>query len=151
MNTTEKGSLVEVLAIAEFIKRGIKVLTPVGGGLRYDFVLDVGCFIKVQCKHARLKGSALVFKACSSNYMKGKGRGLIRKSYHGEIDWFVVYNKDLDKFYIVPIEDATKTDVYLRLSETKQGQVKGIRWAKKYELEYFLQRFLEAPKNATGQ
>jgi hypothetical protein len=52
----------------------------------------------------------------------------------GEVDVLIVYCPELDRIYVVPIEDAPKTEGSLRLSDTANGQAKGIRWAADYEL-----------------
>ena len=59
----------------------------------------------------------------------------MRKTYEGDIELFAFYCSDLDKIYVVPVEEVgEKVEILLRVEPTKNCQKKGIRWASEYEL-----------------
>lgn len=116
-----------------FAKLGYNVLTPYGDCERYDFVVDAGNrFIKIQCKTASTEddGASFKFSCRSSHRQDGK---IVHHQYtKDEIDYFVTSFKD--QCYLIPV-DQCGTDKRLRLLPTKNGQTRGITWAKDYELE----------------
>jgi hypothetical protein len=72
-----------------------------------------------------------VFAVASSQYHRG-GK---RLSYQGQIDAFGVFCPDNDKTYIIPIADLPLVrEAKLRLTAPGNSQVKGIRWATRYEI-----------------
>ena len=128
----EVGQRSEAIIQAELVKRGYRVLVPFGINHRYDFVLDCGDrFIKAQCKTGRLRHGVIEFSAQSvrANTHRAYFRG-----YDGEIDLFLVYCPGTRKVYAVPIEDATKSKVALRVDPPANNQQLRVRWAHEYEL-----------------
>ena len=116
-----------------FMKLGYNVLTPYGDCERYDYVVDVGGkFIKIQCKTASTEddGASFKFSCRSSNRREGK---IIHHQYSkDEIDYFVTCFDN--QCYLIPVEECG-TDKRLRLLPAKNGQTRGITWAKDYRLE----------------
>lgn len=121
MNTYEKGNLSEAVLTARLLEYGYKVLIPVGSCSRYDLVIesDYG-FQKIQVKTACIYKERIMFNTCSNN------KGYKRKSYHGEIDLFGVYCKELDECYLIPVEKTGKSAMSLRINNSKNNQRKGI-------------------------
>lgn len=133
MNSKYKGNITEFEAMLAFLKLGYNVLTPYGDCERYDFVVDVnGRFIKIQAKTSSTQddGASFKFSCRSCNRKDGK---IIHRSYsNDEIDYFItLFN---GKCYLIPVEECG-TDKRLRILPAKNGQVRGITWAKDYELE----------------
>lgn len=133
MNSKYKGNITELESMLAFMKLGYNVLTPYGDCERYDYVVDVnGQFIKIQSKTASTEddGASFKFSCRSSNRQNG---GIVHHSYSkDEIDYFVTtFN---GKCYLIPVEECG-SDKRLRLLPTKNGQTRGITWAKDYELE----------------
>lgn len=116
-----------------FLKLGYNVLTPYGDCERYDFVVDVGNrFIKIQCKTASTDDDGASFKfSCRSSHRQG-GKIIHHQYTKDEIDYFVTSFKG--RCYLIPV-DQCGADKRLRLLPTKNGQTRGITWAKNYELE----------------
>lgn len=116
-----------------FMKLGYSVLTPYGDCERYDYVVDAGNkFIKIQCKTASTEddGASFKFSCRSSNRKEGK---IIHHQYSkDEIDYFVTCFDN--QCYLIPVEECG-TDKRLRLLPAKNGQTRGITWAKDYRLE----------------
>ena len=133
MNSKQTGNITEFEAMLAFMKLGYNVLTPYGDCERYDFVVDVnGKFIRIQSKtsHSEDEGASFSFSGRSCHRKDGK---IIHHHYtKEEIDYFVTtFN---GKTYLVPVE-VCGADKRLRILPTKNSQVRGITWAKDYELE----------------
>ena len=135
-----RGTVSEQQIIARLIAVGYSVLLPVEVSLRYDLVIEDadGKFWRVQCKTARVANGYVSF----FTYNGSEHRGLKKRSYRGEVDYFAAYSPDLNKVYFISAEDAPLTNVQLRLEEKerteyyrekKQGK-QLTRWAADYEL-----------------
>ena len=128
----EVGSRTEAIVLAEFVKRGHKVLLPFGVNHRYDFVIDLGDrFVRAQCKTGRLRRGCVIFHARS---IRSNTRGVLARSYLDEVDLFLVYCPQTDRVYSVPADETTTSDVALRVDPPGNGQAKRIRWAADHEL-----------------
>lgn len=132
MNSKQKGNITELETMLAFIKLGYNVLTPYGDCERYDFVVDIkGKFIRVQCKTSHsIDEASFAFSGRSSNRKDGK---IVHHQYtNDEIDYFVTtFN---NKCYLIPVEECG-AEKRLRILPAKNGQTRGITWAKDYELE----------------
>ncbi len=111
------------------------ILTPYGGNQRYDLVIEDadGQFWRVQCKTARIQdnGTVVAFDTANHNFaLKNKQW----RHYRGQCDYFAVYCGELNKVYLVPVDQVGIASVNLRLVPAKNNQVKNVRWAQDYEL-----------------
>jgi len=86
----------------------------------------------IQCKTARVHDGYLVFPAPSIR--SNRSQTLLR-TYQGEIDLFFAYCEARDEVYVVPVGDATCSEVRLRLAPTANNQSCRVRWAKDYLLD----------------
>jgi hypothetical protein len=126
------GARTEALILAELIKRGYKVLVPFGHNQRYDLVLDLdGRFLRAQCKTGRLRGGCVIFHAASIR--SNRSRTVIR-DYKSDVELFIVHCPETNRIYVIPIDDATRTEGRLRIDPTANRQYKRVRWARDYEL-----------------
>ena len=117
-----------------FLQLGYNVLTPYGDCERYDFVADVnGKFVKIQVKSSKVSddGTKFSFNTASTHYSDGK---CVHHSYSKEdIDFFAtVYDNQV---YLIPVEECSARSQSLRLVPAKNGQIRGVKWAKDYRLE----------------
>ena len=105
---------------------------PFGDNARYDLVIEEDArFVRIQCKTARIRNGAVVFAVASSQYHRG-GK---RRDYRGQADAFGVFCPDNGCTYIIPAHDLPLArEAKLRLTRPRNSQVKGIRWAAKYEI-----------------
>lgn len=127
-NPKAVGEISEGCILALLLRAGAVVLVPFGNNQRYDFVAEVdGKFIRIQCKTGRKRGAVIQFNSCS--FSGGKKR----RVYTGEADVFAVYCQELEKMYIVPVACTGKKEVWLRLDDVKNKQVKMVRMARDYE------------------
>lgn len=128
----EVGQRSEAIIAAELVRRGHRVLLPFGSNQRYDLVIEIdGRFLRAQCKTGRLRKGRVIFNAASVRV--NSQRAFIR-SYHGEVDLFLVYCPDTDRVYALDVEEAGAFRGGLRVVPTANGQAKGIRWAVDHEL-----------------
>lgn len=113
---------------------GYQVCEPLVADSRYDFIVDIkGKLIKIQVKTSSPKEEESYFEfATSTSHTNTKGT--INTSYTKEqVDYFATMYDD--KCYVIPIEQCGCRCQRLRLKPTKNGQVKGIMFAKDYVLE----------------
>jgi hypothetical protein len=132
MNTKDIGERSEGQVLAALLSAGKVVLMPFGDNQRYDFVIDdAGKFLRVQCKTGHLREGSVIFATCSSSVHR---RGGIRRTYDGDVDFFGVYCPEMRSCYLIPIVELRgKTrNASLRVDEPKNGQKKGVRWAKDF-------------------
>lgn len=145
MTTKQKGNLTELQCLASFVELGYNVSIPYGEDSKYDFIADInGILIKVQVKTSSLKNNttdAIVF-SCRSTHKNSNGASNIRYTKN-EIDYFATYWKN--KCYLVPVEE-TSTEKTLRFAPPKNN-CPNINYAKDYELEIQLSKFLEGGSN----
>jgi PD-(D/E)XK endonuclease len=126
------GTRTEGAILSELLRRGYSVLLPFGPNQRYDLVLDIdGSFMRVQCKTGRLRNGCVMFPAYS---MRSNTRKSWRRDYKDDVELFLVYCPETGGIYAIPIEEATHTHGTLRIDPTANGQDKGVRWARDYEL-----------------
>lgn len=134
MNTKDIGNRSEAVLLAILVQSGYNVLCPFGDNLRYDLALDInGKLIRIQCKTGRLVKGAIQFATASSQAHRGKGR----KTYYGQADYFGVYSPDMNKCYIISVNECGRNTTFLRVKPTQSGQKQNVRWASDYEIEKF--------------
>lgn len=137
LNSKQIGNITEVEIMLAFLKIGYNILTPYGDCERYDFVADInGKFLKIQCKTARsidAENSGFTF-SCRSSHRKG-GKCINEKYSKNEIDYFAtIFN---GKCYLIPQEECGAAK-RLRFTAPKNSQIRGVNYAKDYELENVL-------------
>lgn len=134
MNSKQLGNITEVQVMLGFMQLGYNVLIPYGDCERYDFVADVnGKFLKIQVKSSKMAddGTKFSFNTASTHYSDGK---CVHHSYSKEdIDYFATVNDN--QVYLIPVEECSSRSQSLRLTPAKNGQTRGVKWAKDYRLE----------------
>lgn len=132
MNPKAVGERTEGIVLGKLMELGRVVLLPFGNNQRYDLVVDdpERGFIRGQCKTGRLRAGSVIFDSCSQNAFTLK-----RRSYHGQVEVFWVYCPETRKVYEVPVTEAGKREVYLRVDRPNRVVKRmRIRWAKDFEL-----------------
>jgi hypothetical protein len=126
------GERTEATILAELVRRGHRVLIPFGTNHRYDMVIELeGTFIRIQRKTGRLRQGAVRFNTMS---VQSNTRRHLTRTYKGEADVFLVYCPDTNRIYAVPVADTPTCHMDLRVDPPRNCQVRGVRWAKDYEL-----------------
>jgi PD-(D/E)XK endonuclease len=90
-----------------------------------------GEFVRAQCKTGRLRQGKVVFNTKS---VRINTEGWFTRGYAGQAEIFLVYCRETERIYAVPVDEAPASHGYLRVDPTRNGQIDGIRWASDYEL-----------------
>ena len=137
LTSKQIGNITEVESMLAFLKLGHNVLQPYGDCERYDFVADVnGKFYKIQCKTASSDDEGNTFKISCRSSHRVDGKCVNEKYTSDDVDYFcTVWD---GKCYLIPQSECSHSKK-LRLVAPENGQVKGISFAKDYEIETILQ------------
>jgi PD-(D/E)XK endonuclease len=126
------GQRTEAIILGELVRRGYRLLVPFGVNQRYDLVVDLEQgFVRAQCKTGRLHQGVVRFPTRS---IRTNRKRVIKRGYVGDADVFMVYCPENGQIYSVPVEAAPADCMHLRVKPPLNGQVRGIRWAKNFEL-----------------
>lgn len=151
LTPSQKGAVVEAEIAAAAIRLDLLVLRPLAEGGRYDLAIDVGPkLLRVQCKWASRNRDVLTIYCEKSRHTP---RGYVRTTYSAkEIDAIAAYSPDVDRCYLIPIEEAEHmAQMSLRLTPTRNNQALNVRWARDYEFETSLHRYwLASPDGLVG-
>jgi len=130
MKTDLAGELAESIAVLHLIVSGYIVSRPVNK-CRYDLLTDKdGEILKIQVKKGKVTDDYIRFSTASVSGAKRK-----RKQYTSdEIDYFLVVDVENEISYMVDVGLGAKGSQRLRLTPTKNGQSKGILFAKDFLL-----------------
>ena len=127
------GEITEQQVAIEFLKLGILVSKPLVQSSKYDFIIDVNKHLyKIQVKTCTLKEESYLEFATATSHTNTKGT--INLHYSNEdVDYFAtIYN---GQCYLVPYDKCGNRTQRLRLVPTKNGQTKGITFAKDFLLQ----------------
>lgn len=136
MDTNTIGTITELKCKTYFLELGYNVSTPESSS-RYDFILDTGTkLLKIQVKTSTSDGEKITFPTCSSHFINGK---VTHTDYRTDnIDYFCTWFED--ECYLVPVRECGTNEKILRFLPTKNGQSKGIYFAKDYIAKEVLKR-----------
>ena len=140
LDTKKKGNLTEMQCMSAFMAQGCGVSIPFGDNSKYDFIADIdGHLLKIQVKTASLKDDNAIKFSCRSTHVNCTGVKNIRYSAN-DIDYFATYWDN--KCYLIPVEECS-VEKTLRFAPPKNGQIKGITFAKDYLLNIQLAKIKE--------
>jgi hypothetical protein len=133
LSTNHIGNISESAIITRFLQLGYGVFTPYGANQRYDLVIEdaEGKLWRVQCKTGRINndGSSLQFDTANHNIT---GANRQNRHYRGECDYFAVYSIELNKVYLLLVDEVGTRSANLRLTPPKNKNQ--YRMAANYEL-----------------
>lgn len=138
MNSKEIGNLTELQCITALYALGCDVSIPFGNSQKYDLIMDYkGKLYKVQVKHANeVEGEYFTFK---TRWQGHNTSGYTQTSYTKEdIDLFATYCQN--QLYLIPVEECSGALKTIRFIPPKNGQIKGVNFAKDYVAEEVLKR-----------
>ena len=128
------GEITEQEVALEFLKLGILISKPLVQSSKYDFIADINHNLyKIQVKTGRISEEASYLEfATSTSHTNTKGT--LNLSYsENDVDFFAtIYN---GQCYLIPYHLCGKRAQRIRFIPTKNGQTKGILFAKDYHLE----------------
>jgi hypothetical protein len=142
VTTDQKGAIAELAIALAALKLGVDVYRPVAEYGRYDLIFEVGGrLLRVQCKWAALCGDILSVRCYSAR--RGAGGKLINRPYSSaDVDVFGAYSADLDRCFLLPPDLwEDRRLVSLRLAPTRNNQLRGINWARDFEIAATLRSF----------
>ena len=133
LNSHFIGEITEQQVTLEFLKQGILISKPLVQSSRYDFIADINNKLyKIQVKTGRFKEESYLEFATSTSHTNTKGT--INISYsEDDVDFFAtMYN---GQCYLIPYRLCGKRAQRLRFVPTRNGQTKGVLFAKDFKLE----------------
>ncbi|WP_137286697.1 group I intron-associated PD-(D/E)XK endonuclease [Halorussus salinisoli] len=130
------GQQSEAAVIFELVRQGLTVLEPFGDNERYDVVVEeTGKFYRVQIKTGRLENGRVQFGVRSSGTLTRKVQ---KEGHEGEIEVFAAYSPEIERTFVVPIAEAPKTTMGIRVEESDKSSP-NINWAEDYTLEKWVE------------
>lgn len=131
--TKAVGLVGEQVLIAEFVKRGVTVLLPVGDNLPYDLVIETRSgYLKGQVKTTeRVNDGKMVFATNITNPFKKTSR----KYTESEIDFFGLYCIENGYVGIMPVSECTAKDTIIRIDVPRNNQAAKVKMASDYAFE----------------
>ena len=119
----KRGNVSEAIVLAHYLKAGFIVSTPFGVGAPYDLIVDTGSrLIKIQVKTGWLRNGGVEYETRRSR------KRWSRQAYaKDEVDYFVIYCRELNTFYAVKAEGGVFGK--LRVKPTGNNQKMNVRWA----------------------
>jgi hypothetical protein len=131
-DTKSVGDFSEVAALHALASAGYLVAIPFGENQRYDLIIEKeGILSRVQVKTGRLRRGSITFNCFSSHLHRG---GVACRRYTGEIEYFAVYCPETKETYLIPPGDVDVLRASLRVSPSRNRQVKGVRFASQYKV-----------------
>ena len=132
------GEITEQQVALEFLKLGYLVSKPLVQSSRYDFIVEINHNLyKIQVKTGTVKEDAYIEFATSTSHTNSSGTKNLTYSAD-DVDFFAtMYNGEC---YLIPHSVCGTRAQRLRLIPTKNGQTKGITFAKDYLLEDIVKR-----------
>ena len=131
MNSKQLGQLGELKAQYDFIKAGWEVSVPLGDYCSYDFIAIKGQkTLKIQVKTTEIihhTDGVMKFSVNSANYYVDK---IYTKD---DCDYFYLYCLENEQGYLWSINGSRVSRIFLRVAAPKNGQTKGINFAKDFE------------------
>lgn len=128
------GEITEQQVALEFLKLGYMVSKPLVQSSKYDFIVDINHKLyKIQVKTGTPKeNNSYIEFATSTSHTNSQGTRNLTYS-KDDVDFFATMYEN--QCYLVPKNDCGNRNQRLRLIPTKNGQTKGITFAKDYYLE----------------
>jgi len=137
MDTKLKSDIAESAVVTELLKRGFKVMRPVGDRLSYDLGVDLGRkLIRIQVKSAWFNEKNKCYFV-DTRRTKTNRRRMIRKRYtKDDFDFAVIYLADLGTFYVMPEPVFSSYGSTIAFIETdkRQRKPKSVDYKERWDL-----------------
>jgi hypothetical protein len=129
-----RGDLAELRVAADLVERGYRIAIPFGEESDFDLVIERdGRLERIQVKNTKSDGNEFTVRCRSHSLTNGKVRH-VKRYTAAMIDWLAVYDQTSDRCYYLPaaeLKDGMNM-THLRLTEARNGQRAGIRFAGDY-------------------
>ncbi len=123
MDTKLKADIAESAVVTELLKRGYRVLRPVGDRLPYDIAVDIeGRILRIQVKSAWYDEKKRLYSV-DVRRTKTNRRRMIRNRYGSDdFDIAILYVEDLQVFYVLPVDIFNDFGSTISLVEEEKRQ-----------------------------
>ena len=137
MDTKLKADIAESAVITELLKRGFKVLKPVGDRLPYDLAVDAGSNL------LRLQVKSAWFDKKNNSYCvdvrrtKTNRRKMLRSRYsEDDFDFAILYIDVLNVFYVIPVKafNSFVSTITLIEANKRQRKPKSAKFRNRWDL-----------------
>jgi hypothetical protein len=139
MHSKFKGNLGQFACALKFAEHEYSVFTEEGDISKLDLIAEKsGKIIRVQCKAVTATNGTLVCTA------KKSGPGYQFYYDLSAVDFFSLYDLESKNLYLIPAKDFISADgtyFSLRVSETKNKQIKRIKLAENYLFDRVLRDY----------
>jgi hypothetical protein len=131
MSTIARGNAAEAAVLKALIDAGMHALIPFGGGVAFDLLAatEDAALYRLQVKSGRLRNGCVLFNTCATDHGSG------RQDYRGRADFIAVYVAELDRVFVVPVDECPSYLCSLRVRGTRNNQRRRVRLAEDYALE----------------
>jgi len=126
MDTKLKSDIAESAVVTELLKRGFKVLKPVGDRLPYDLALDLndGKLLRIQVKSAWFDSTKKMYTVDVRRTKTNRKRMLRDRYDSNDFDFAILYIAPLNAFYIMPVSTFLSYSSTVSLVELEKRQRK---------------------------
>ena len=123
LDTKLKADVAESAVVTELLKRGFRVLKPVGDRLPYDLALDCnGQLLRIQVKSAWYERSKDLYTV-DARRTKTNRRRMVRDPYdERDFDFAILYLADRNVCYVMPVQVFISYRSGISLVETGKRQ-----------------------------
>lgn len=138
-NPSQIGIINELQLLAKFAENGCTVFFPFGGNTKIDIIIEYrNKLYKIQCKHSSIfyEDGELSYAVFKTHWKRRDGTKVAYSKE--EIDFFATMIAG--EAYLIPIEETTSSEKRIRFLPPKNGQIKGITFAKDYTMQEVLKR-----------
>jgi hypothetical protein len=137
MDTKLKADVAESAVQTELLKRGFRVLQPVGDRLPYDLGVDLsGTLIRIQVKSAWFNKKDACY-VVDARRTKTNRRRMLRQRYNADdFDFAIIYLADRHVFYVLPISEFARYSSTITLVEAdkRQRRPKSAEYRERWDL-----------------
>lgn len=137
MDTKLKADIAESAVVTELLRRGFRVLKPVGDRLPYDVALDLsGKLLRIQIKSAWFVPSKKYY-AVDARRTKTNRREMRRDHYDkSDFDFAILYIDKENVFYVMPatVFIGYKSTISLVEVDKRQRKPQAFRYRERWDL-----------------
>jgi len=137
MDTKLKADVAESAVQMELLKKGLRVLQPVGDRLPYDLGVDLsGELIRIQVKSAWFNKKDACY-VVDARRTKTNRRRMLRQRYGADdFDFAIVYLADLHVFYVMPVSEFSRygSTITFVESDKRQRRPKSAEYRERWDL-----------------
>ncbi len=137
MDTKLKADIAESAVITELLKKGFRVLRPVGDRLPYDLGIDIdNRLVRVQVKSAWFDAKKKCYFVDSRRTKTNRRRMLRHRYDEDDFDFAIIYLADLNVFYVMPVSvfSAYESSVSIIETDKRQRKPKSAEYRERWDL-----------------